>query len=103
MSLPMPLPDRPHPTTPGDPHLRSAREVKGYHVEASDGDVGHVADFEVDDATWRIATLVADTGSWFHKREVLIKADSITKILWDESRVVVNLTRESIGRGNGGV
>ena len=27
-----------------DPHLRSTREVQGYHVEASDGDAGHVDD-----------------------------------------------------------
>jgi hypothetical protein len=28
-----------------DPHLRSAREVEGYHVAATDGEIGHVEDF----------------------------------------------------------
>jgi hypothetical protein len=31
-----------------DPYLRSAREVAGYHLHASDGGMGHVEDFEVD-------------------------------------------------------
>ena len=32
-----------------DPHLRSSRAVTGYHIQATDGDIGHVEDFLVDD------------------------------------------------------
>lgn len=32
-----------------DPHLHSAEEVVGYYIEATDGDIGHVEDFIVDD------------------------------------------------------
>ena len=28
-----------------DPHLRSSREVSGYHIHAEDGDIGHIDDF----------------------------------------------------------
>src|ERR1017187_8489492 len=34
-----------------DSHLRSTAEVTGYHIEASDGEIGHVKDFVVDDET----------------------------------------------------
>ena len=32
-----------------DPHLRSTNAVSGYHVQASDGEIGNVEDFIVDD------------------------------------------------------
>lgn len=32
-----------------DPDLRSARAVTGYHIQAMDGEIGHVADFIMDD------------------------------------------------------
>jgi hypothetical protein len=32
-----------------DPHLRSTREVIGYHIQARDGEIGHVEDFVADD------------------------------------------------------
>ena len=56
------------PALKGDPHLRSAREVKGYHIGAPDGPVGHVSDFVFDDATWEIAFMIVDAGSWLHER-----------------------------------
>jgi hypothetical protein len=47
-----------------DPHLRSTHHVRGYHVQAADGDVGVVSDFIIDDATWAIRYLVIDTQNW---------------------------------------
>ena len=35
-----------------DPHLRSTNAVSGYHIQASDGEIGNVEDFIVDDETW---------------------------------------------------
>ncbi|MGH7927671.1 MAG: PRC-barrel domain-containing protein, partial [Candidatus Binatia bacterium] len=44
-----------------DVHLRSTKEVTNYHIEASDGDIGHVKDFLIDDESWTIRYLVIDT------------------------------------------
>ena len=33
----------------GDPHLRSAMAMIGYHMEAQDGAIGHAEDFIIDD------------------------------------------------------
>jgi len=35
-------------------HLRSTNEVTGYNLLASDGEIGHVDDFIIDDETWTI-------------------------------------------------
>jgi hypothetical protein len=34
-----------------DAHLRSTNAVDGYHIQASDGEIGHVSDFVFDDST----------------------------------------------------
>jgi uncharacterized protein YrrD len=80
----------------GNSNLRSAREVKGYQLEARDGAVGRVSDFVFDDATWQIAFMVVDTGGWLHKRHVILKPDWIESISWEERHVSVRLTRETI-------
>jgi PRC-barrel domain len=79
-----------------DPHLRSTREVGGYHAHASDGEIGHVEDFIVDDETWAIRYLVVDTRNWLHGKQVLISPRWIEKVSWGESKVFVNLSRESV-------
>src|SRR4029453_3544378 len=45
----------------GDPNLRSVRDVMGYYISATDGDLGHVEDFLVDDETWAIRHIIVDT------------------------------------------
>jgi len=88
--------ESPEETSGGDPHLRSAREVKGYHIEALDGEVGHVSDFVFDDRSWEIPFLVVDAGTWLHKRHVLVKPEWIEAIRWEERHVIVRLTREAV-------
>lgn len=44
-----------------DPHLRNVAEVDGYHVNASDGDIGPVEDLVVEDDSWGIRYLIVDT------------------------------------------
>jgi hypothetical protein len=81
-----------------DPHLRSTHAVSGYHIQAVDGEIGHVADFVVDDATWAIRYLIIDTQNWWPGRKVLVAPQWIERVSWDESKVFVNLTREAIRR-----
>ena len=44
-----------------DTHLRSTEAVAGYYIHATDGDIGHVKDFIIDDTSWEITDLVIDT------------------------------------------
>jgi len=49
----------------GDPHLPSIAVVKGYHVHATDGEIGHVENLLLDDANWHINYLIIDTKNWW--------------------------------------
>lgn len=81
-----------------DPHLRSTHEVNGYHIQAEDGEIGHVDDFIIDDDTWAIRYLVIDTRNWWPGKKVLVSPQWIERVSWSESKVFVNLFRESIGQ-----
>ena len=79
-----------------DPHLRSTREVIGYHIQARDGEIGHVEDFVVDDEAWFIRYLVIDTRNWLPGRKVLVAPAWAEQVNWVERKVYVDLGRETI-------
>jgi hypothetical protein len=79
-----------------DSRLRSANRVTGYHIEGTDGGIGHVEDFVVNDKTWEIRYMVVDTRNWWSGKKVLIAPPWVDRVSWDESKVYVRLTREAI-------
>jgi hypothetical protein len=79
-----------------DAHLRSTKAVNGYHLHASDGTIGHVCDFMMDDRSWAIGELAIKTGHRLSGKEVRIPSSQVDRISWDESTVFVNLTREAV-------
>ncbi len=79
-----------------DEHLRSAREVTGYHLQAADGEVGHIEDFIIEDRSWAIRYLVVDTRNWLPGKKVLISPEWIERVSWSESKVFVDLPQEAI-------
>lgn len=79
-----------------DPHLRSTRDVTKHHIQAADGEIGHVEDFLLDAESWTIRYLVTDTRNWWPGKKVLVSPEWIDRISWDDSRVFVNLSREKI-------
>jgi sporulation protein YlmC with PRC-barrel domain len=80
----------------GDQHLRSCKEVTGYHIHTTDGDIGHVNDFIMDDETWKISYMVVDTHNWIGGKKVLISVRHIQKVQWENSKVVADMTAETI-------
>jgi uncharacterized protein YrrD len=80
----------------GDPNLRSAREVTGYRVSATDDDIGHVDDFLIDDLTSKVRYVVIDTRNWLPGKHVLIAPEWIRDVKWSESRVFVKVTRQAV-------
>ena len=81
---------------PGDSHLRGCRAVIGYHLHATDGDIGHVDDFIVDDRTWAIRYLVVNTSNWWIGHRVLVAPPWITAVRWSEAKVSVDLSRDAM-------
>ena len=82
-----------------DLHLRSANKVTGYYIEATDGDIGHVEDFIIDGETWQIRYMVVDTKNWWPGKKVLVAPQWIDRVSWSDSKVYVDLSRETIKNG----
>ena len=82
----------------GDHHLRSMGTVKAYHVHASDGEIGQIKGFLIDEIGWVIRFMVVDTGDWWKGHEVLISPEWIEEIRWDDNRVLLGLTRDAVRR-----
>jgi len=79
-----------------DHNLRSSHHVSGYRIQATDGEIGHVDDFIIDDVTWGIRYLVVDTLNWWPGKKVLISPKWIDRVSWGESKVFVGLLRDTI-------
>lgn len=79
-----------------DPHLRSAKAVIGYHVQATDEAIGHVEDLIFDEQNWAIRYAVVDTRNWWPGKHVLIPPQWFTRIEWTQSRVHVDVTRQAV-------
>jgi hypothetical protein len=79
-----------------DLHLRSCKAVMDYHIEATDGDIGHVQSLLVDDQTWAIHYMVVDTSNWWLGHQVLIAPQWIQDVSWPESTVTISLTRQAV-------
>lgn len=82
--------------TDKDLHLRSTDNISGYCIKATDGEIGDVEDFIVDDRTWKINFLVVDTGNWFPGKKVLLTPKRIKEIDWQTNTVFVNTSVEHV-------
>jgi sporulation protein YlmC with PRC-barrel domain len=79
-------------------HLRSTNAVNGYHIGASDGTIGHVCDFMMDDESWAITQVIVKTGHRFSGKEVQIPTGKVERISYGESTVFVNLTSHAVDK-----
>ncbi|MFT3870678.1 MAG: PRC-barrel domain-containing protein [Nibricoccus sp.] len=102
-SVPIPaIPEPQYPPkedVPGESeesHLRSARELEGYHVEANDGPMGHVTELLIAPEDWRIAYLVLKTKDWLPGKTVVVPTHSFRNVNWFDRTIKVALDRSEI-------
>jgi len=81
-----------------DAHLRSTLAVNGYHLQATDGIVGHVCDFLMDEKSWALSELVIRIGHRFTGKEVRISVGQVVEISYDSSKVHVKLSTDAVER-----
>ncbi|MGV8950150.1 MAG: PRC-barrel domain-containing protein [Cypionkella sp.] len=79
-----------------DPHLRSVTEVMGYHIHATDGEIGHVEDLLVEEGDWAVHYLVIETHNLWPGKRVLISPLSGRDIGWSDRLVNIGVDRESV-------
>ena len=82
--------------TEEDNHLRSWEDVIGYEVWASDGVVGYLESFVVNEAVWHIGYLDVKTGDWLQSRSVLVPTSWVKSISWADHHVNLQGSRERI-------
>ena len=98
---------QPPATTPGitegvDPEnrgLQSTARITGYHLQAKDGEIGHVDDFLIGEESWRVRYLLVDTSNWIGGRSVIVLADELEWIDKTEGKLHIALTREGVKAG----
>jgi hypothetical protein len=76
--------------------LRSLKDLERYTVRATDGDIGRVKNFLVDDEHWAIRYLVVDTVEFLDGRQVLISPISFRQAEWSTQRFHLALTMADI-------
>jgi hypothetical protein len=77
--------------------LHKTSRVRGFHIQASDGEIGHVDDFLID-PNWKVSYLVVDTSNWFGGKSVLISPAAIETIDSEAGEIKVRMTRAQIER-----
>jgi hypothetical protein len=76
--------------------LRQSSELTGYEIHATDGTIGSVVDFLVDDQHWNLRWAVVDTGEWLTGRQVLLPLSVLEPPDSALLQIPVDLTREQV-------
>lgn len=76
--------------------LRSLKDIIGYALWGTDGEIGKCHDFLFDDRQWGIRYMVADTGNWLPGRKVLVSPITLGKPGRKNRKFNVSLSRKQI-------
>lgn len=79
--------------------LHKASKVRGFHIRAVDGEIGHVDDVLFDEQSWAVRYLVVDTSNWVGGRSVLISSSVVDAVDAPNKEIRVRMTRGDIERG----
>ena len=75
--------------------LHKTSYMKGFHIVATDGEIGHVDEFLVDD-TWTVRYLVVDCSNWPGGKSVLIPSAAVEKVDSPEKQIRVRMSRDQV-------
>jgi len=78
--------------------LHKMTKMRGFHIHAIDGEIGHVDEFLVDSESWTIRYLVVDTSNWIGGRSVLISSTVVESVDSPNGEIRVRLSRDQIER-----
>ncbi len=82
-----------------DLHLRSWSYVSGFHVHGTDGEIGYICNFVINDQTWKVLNLVVNTGHLQESKKVLVAVDDIVQMQWNDSEIYLSETKADIEKG----
>jgi hypothetical protein len=73
--------------------------LRGYAIQASDGRIGTVKTLLFDDISWKIRSLVIDTGNWLSGRKVLVHPSAIGTLDHPGHNLLVRLSKAQVEAG----
>lgn len=77
-------------------NLWSVNRIVGCHIQATNGEIGHVDDVLVRQETFEIPFLLVDTSNWIGGRSVIVASDVLERVEPDGGRLYVGTTRDAI-------
>ena len=77
--------------------LHKTSYMRGFHVHATDGGIGHVTEFLVDE-NWFVRYVVVDTSNWIGGKNVIIPSSAVEKVNSPDKKLMLRLTRAEIQR-----
>jgi hypothetical protein len=75
-----------------DLHLRTTSYVTGFHIHGTDGEIGHIVDFVLDDQTWKLLYLIVDTHKLPGGKKVMIGIGHILQMQWNDAEIYLDET-----------
>jgi sporulation protein YlmC with PRC-barrel domain len=82
------------------PILRSFDEITGFTIISRDGEeTGELYDLLVQDESWRISYMIVSIGGLLSTTRVVLSPSSILRLNWEDSRLELDLTHETILKG----
>lgn len=76
--------------------LRSVEKLKGFGIQATDGEIGKVSELFFDERHWQVRYLVVDVGNWLFGRRVLIAPMAVAQIDVDAGKLSLSLSKDNI-------
>jgi PRC-barrel domain len=75
--------------------LHKTSYLRGFHLIATDGEIGHVDDLLFDES-WSIRWLVVDISNWIGGKSVLVPVEAVEQIDSPGKKILVRMTRDDI-------
>ncbi len=80
----------------GDPDLRSIAALTGYHIEATDGAIGHLENLLLSDEDWTVRYLIIDTRNWWPGAHVLMSPYAIRSVDSTDEKITLDVSRAQV-------
>ena len=75
--------------------LHKTSYMRGFHVQATDGGIGHVDEFLIDES-WSVRYLVVDTSNWIGGKSVLIPSTAVESVKSPDKKIFLKITRAEV-------
>jgi hypothetical protein len=72
------------------------KDLHGFAIGASDGDIGTVKECYFDDVSYTVRYVVVDTGGWLSERKVLLSPIALRAMDWEHKRITAALTKAQV-------